>query len=191
MTKRILRSALIFLGITSIFPLCYLLYSYVAQNLWMILPAGDGLASATTWLDSNANGKKDSDEKYLPNVCIWYSYSLAGGATELDPCKYNSTDNQDGWGEFLPGGSCNAVFVFVQSPRGFHPTTDLVSNGCDAEFGFVQDTVSVNHKVMDIDEYVQQQNIFTALKRIAVGLIITVIGVFGTIWLERRPKESK
>lgn len=191
MIKRVIRSALIFLGIISIVPLCYLIYGYLTQNPWMILPVGDGQATASTWLDSNANGIRDPDEKNLPNVCIWYSYSLSAGVTESNQCEYTFTDNQGGWGEFLPGGSCDEVFIFVQSPSGFHPTTDVVSDGCDAEFGFVQANVMVDHKVLNIDEYVQQQNIFTRVKRITIGFIIIAISVLGTIWLEKPQKEGK
>ncbi len=155
------------------------------------MPVGDGQATAATWLDDNANGIKDTNEEYLPHVCIWFSESLPGGAVEPNPCKYSSTDDQGRWGEFLPGGSCKNVFVFTQSPSGFHPTTNLVSNGCDAEFGFVQENVPVSQHVLNIDEYIQQYDRSVAIKRAAIGLIITVIGILGTIWLEKEPKEDK
>ena len=191
MLKRALRSTMIFLGIISIFALCYLIYGVLAQNSWRILPVGDGQAIAVTWLDGNTNGIKDANEKYLPHVCIWSSYSLLGGAVESNQCEYSYADDQGRWGEFLPGGSCDEVFVFAQSPSGFHPTTNLVSNGCDAKFGFVQDNVPISHKVLSIDEYIQQQNRSTVLMRIVIGLIITVVGILGTVWLEKKPNEGK
>ncbi len=191
MIKRTLRSAIIFLGIVSIFPLCYLIYVVWSQNSWRVLPVGDGMASAITWLDSNANGVKEAGEQNLPNVCVWSSYSLEGGAVKSSPCNNSYTDQQGGWGEFLPGGSCKEIFIFAQSPSGFHPTTDLVSNGCDARFGFVQGNVPVNHKVLNADVYSQQHNRLATLKGIVLGLIITVVAILGTIWLEKRPKEDK
>jgi hypothetical protein len=190
MTRQIIRSIIIFWGIIAIFPACYLLYNYVVYN---VLPRGDGEEHVTTWLDSNANGIKDPGEKNLPNVCVWEGYSQSDGDDAYihpDICKNSFTDGNGEWWNFLPGGSCDELFVIAEAPKGFHATTNVVSRPCDTEIGFVQDNVPVNHKVLSIKEYFQQQNTFLLLKRIALGFIIIMIGIIGTIWLEKSPKEN-
>jgi hypothetical protein len=190
MAKRTIRSAIIFLGIVSIVPMCQLFYGFIAPYSWMVMPIGDGAASVTTWLDSNANGIKDAGEKNLPNVCVWSEFDLKTGAVFPVSCETSITDEHGRWDAFLPGGSCEKLFVFAKAPKGFHATTDLVSNGCDAKIGFVQENIVVTHKVLSIADYIQQQNMFSWLKRIAIGFIIVVVGILGTIWLEKPPKEN-
>jgi hypothetical protein len=188
MAKQTIRSAIIFFGIVAIVPMCQLFYGFFVPYFWMVLPAGDGSASVTTWLDSNANGIKDPGENNLPNVCVWSAFDLDSGAVFPVSCETSITDDQGRWGQFLPGGSCDKLFVFAKAPKGFQATTDLVSNGCDAKIGFVQENVAVNHKVLNIREYIQQQNRFSYLERITIGFIIIVVGIIGTIWLEKPPK---
>ena len=190
MAKRTIRSAIIFFGIVAIFPMCQLFYGFVSPYSWMVIPAGYDSAYVTTWLDSNANGIKDPGEKNLPNVCIWNGFSLESGAVFPVSCETSITDNQGEWSQFLAGGSCDELFVFAKPPKGFHATTDLVSNGCNAKIGFVQENVTVKHKVLSIKEYVEQRNMISWFTRIAIGFIIIVIGIAGTIWLEKPPKES-
>lgn len=189
MVKRTIRSAIIFFGIISIVPVFGLVRTYWESISWMILPHGDGLASATTWLDANANGLQDAGEGDLPDVCVWGEYSLYGGAVAPDPCAYSRTDQQGGWGQFLPGGECSEFYVFASPPAGFHATTDLVSGGCEAKFGFVQDDVPVNHRVLSIRDYIQQQDRFDSIKRIITTIIVLVLAIVGTVWLEKQPKE--
>ncbi len=191
--KKVIRSVVIFWGIVAIFPLCYLIYFFftTGDGSYWLFGARDGQASATTWLDSNANGIQDIDEKPLANVCIWSGYSPESGIPEfLDPCKghYQETTNEQGqWSTFLPGGGCDEVFVFVRVPEGYRPTTNLASNSCEAKFGFVPDTIEVKQKIINVEQFIQRQTVILWAKRTAIGLLILLIGIFGTIRLQKNP----
>jgi hypothetical protein len=194
MVKRIIRSSIVFWGIITLFPLFYILYQTAIHSDFYhsIFGISDGVARVTAWLDSNANGIRDQGEPPLPGVCIWYGYRPDSKIQDYaDPCQFedhDATDEQGQWGLFLPGGSCDIVYVFAKPPTGFQPTTDLASNGCSAQFGFVQEGIPVSHKVLSIGEFARRQIATTWAKRIGVGLFILAIASIGTIWLERRAK---
>ncbi len=191
--KKVIRSVIIFWGIAAILPLCYLIYLFFAtgEGSYWIFGARDGQASAVTWSDNNANGIQDAGEKPLANVCIWSGYSPDSGIREVsDPCEKDyqeTTDEQGQWSLFLPGGSCDEFFVFVRAPEGYQATTDLASNGCDARFGFAPDKVEVKQGILSVEQFVQQQITILWVKRIAIGLIILLVSIFGTIWLQKNP----
>lgn len=161
--KKLLRSAITFWGITAMFPLCYIIYNFftIGEGSYWIFGAQDGYASATTWVDVNANGIQDAGEKPLANVCIWSGYSPKSGVREtLDPCESDyleTTDEQGKWYRFLSNGSCKEYFVFTRAPDGYQATTDLASNGCDAKFGFALSTMEVNHRILGIEQFIRQQ----------------------------------
>lgn len=155
--------------------------------------AVDGVASATTWLDSNADGIKNADEKPLTNVCIWHGFNPEVGL-DLDYfCKtrnvYNSniTDENGIFSEFLPGAKCSDVFIFAKAPDGLQATTNLAINDCSATFGFVAKDVPVRHKIVSVDDFVQQRNLLIWITRICFALIIILVSVAGTIWLQKIP----
>jgi energy-coupling factor transporter transmembrane protein EcfT len=190
MNKIILRFVMIFWGVSTLFLISWLVYVFFTngEGSYWLFGARDGFATATTWLDSNADGIQDADEKPLANVCIWYGHVPESGIRELvDPCSGNhlSTDDKGQWWEFLPGGSCNDEFVFTKAPDGFQATTDLAADGCDAKFGFVSEDVQVKQKVISVEDFVRQKAIIFWLKRTFMILIIILISVVGTIWLQK------
>ena len=192
MMKKIIRSIIIFWGIVAIFPLCYLVYDFftVGEGSYWIFGARDGQTSVTAWLDKNANGSKDTNEPPLSGVCIWAGYRPDSVIQEYsDPCNFSDsavTDEQGNWDKFLPGGSCDNFYVFAKSPDGYQPTTDLTSNGCSAQFGFVENGVTVSHKVLSINDFARQRTTVLWITRIGVGLFIVVVAGFGTFWLEKK-----
>lgn len=188
--KKVIRSIIVFWGIMALFPLFYVGYAFFTfgEGSYWLFGARDGYASAITWLDNNADGIRNADEKPLANVCIWYGYNPESGIRDVvDPCRGNhfSTDGQGKWSEFLPGGSCEDYFVFVRAPDGFHATTNLASNGCDAGFGFISEDVQVEQKVLSVDEFVRQSILIAWIKRILAGFAILSVSVAGTIWLQK------
>jgi len=191
--KKVIRSAIIFWGIVALFPFFYFVYLFftIGEGSYWLFGAGDGQASAITWLDSNANGVQESDEKALANVCLWSGYRPESGNREFaDPCEgqnHDATDDQGKWGMFLPGGRCDDFFIFARVPEGFQATTDLASNGCEAAFGFALDKVEVKQRIRIVEQFVQQQTTFLWAKRIAISLIILVASISGTIWLQKNP----
>jgi len=189
MFKRTLRGAIIFWGIVVLIPGCYIAYYFIMQSPWFYV-ARDGMASATTWLDTNGDGVQDPNEDIFANVCIWYGYGPDSGIREYgDPCHGHqfSTDQQGRWQDFLPGGSCEDYFVFAKVPQGFQPTTNLGSNACDAKFGFVPQETQVKQKILSVNEFVRQRILFMWFQRLFLGMIIVAIGLAGTFWLQKEP----
>ena len=179
--KKAVRSIIIFWGIVALFLLCYLIYE--REISYRLFGLGDGQALATTWLDSNANGIQDPNEKPFANVFLWYGYNPSSGNI-----KYHfSTDEQGKWGEFLPGGRCDEVFVFAKPPDGFRATTDLASNACDAKFGFVAKDVLVKQDIIDVERFIQRKILIDWITKIIISLTVIVVGIIGTIWLQKEP----
>jgi hypothetical protein len=192
MAKKVIRSVVIFWGIIALFPLCYLIYILFTdgEGSYWFFGARDGQASVITWLDKNANGIREQNEPPMPGVCIWSGYGTDSIIQNYsDPCKfsYNAfTDEHGLWGQFLPGGSCDTFYVFAKAPDGYQPTTDLASDSCSAEFGFVENNVSVSHKVLSINDFARRQFTILWVKRIGTGLFILAIAIIGTFWLEKK-----
>jgi len=124
-------------------------------------------------------------------VCIWSGYSPESGIREfVDTCEgqnHDATDQQGKWDRFLPGGSCDENFIFARVPQGFQATTDLASNGCVAKFGFVSNEVQVKQRTSSVEQFVQRQFMLLWIKRIAIGLLILLVSISGTIWLQKNP----
>ena len=120
---------------------------------------------------------------------------MGSGVREfVDPCELQShlaTDDNGTWEQFLPGGKCEEIYVFVREPDGYQATTDLASNGCHAKFGFAPDGVPVERRVRSIEEFVQRNTILMWIRRIIIGLIILAVGILGTIWLQKEPKAAQ
>jgi hypothetical protein len=192
MMKKAIRSVIIFWGIVALFPLCYLIYIFftVGEGSYWVFGARDGQASVTAWLDKDANGIKETDEPPLSGVCIWTGYRPDSIIQNYsDPCKFSDsavTDEQGNWGEFLPGGSCDSIYVFAKAPEGYQPTTDLASNGCSAKFGFVENDVTVSRKVLSIDDFARRKITMLWITRIGIGLFTVAVAGFGTYWLEKK-----
>lgn len=190
--KKAIRSVIIYWGIVAIFPLCYLVYAFftVGEGSYWIFGLGDDVASVTAWQDKNANGIKDDDESPFPGVCIWYGYRPDSVIqNHSDPCQFSDngvTDEQGNWGQFLPGGNCEDIYVFAKPPNGYQPTTDLASNGCSAQFGFVENGVEVSHTVLSIDDFARRKITILWVNRIGIGLFIVAVASFGTFWLEKK-----
>jgi hypothetical protein len=188
--KRIVRSIVIFWGISAFFLFGYLTYGFFTDGpgSFYLYGAVDGVASATAWLDSNADGIQNVDEKPLANVCIWHGFNPEAGL-DLDYfCKTENaykTDENGGLGEFLPGAKCSDVFIFAKAPDGLQATTNLAINDCSAKFGFVAKDVPVKQKIVSIDDFIQQRNLLTWLTRICFALITIAVSVTGTIWLQK------
>jgi hypothetical protein len=189
--RKIIRTVIIFWGIAAIFSLCYAIYSVGGYRLFGL---GDGQASVTTWIDSNANGIQEIGEPPLANVCLWSGYNVISGVHVLvDPCEaeyHDATDDRGAWGEFLPGGKCEEYYVFVRTPDGYQATTDLGSNSCDAKFGFVPEDVLVKNGVRSVEEFVQRRIMLIWIERIIIGIIILSVGIAGTVWLQKEPQSK-
>lgn len=192
MAKKVIRSVIIFWGIIAIFPLCYFIYTFFTngEGSYWIFGARDGQATVSAWLDKNANGLREQNEPSFPGVCIWSGYRPDSVIQDYTyPCKfsdYDVTDKQGLWGKFLPGGNCDIFYVFAKAPDGYQPTTDLASNGCSAQFGFVENSATVSHKVLSIKEFSRRQITDLWIKRIGIGLFALVIASVGTFWLEKK-----
>jgi hypothetical protein len=190
--KKVIRSVIIFWGIVAIFPLCYLFYAFFTEGegSYWIFGARDGLASVTAWQDKNANGIKNDDEPPFPGVCIWYGYRPDSVIqNHSDPCQFLNdgvTDEQGNWGQFLPAGNCEDVYVFAEAPDGYQPTTDLASNSCSAQFGFVENSVTVSRKILSIDDFARRKITTLWVTRTGIGLFIVAVAGFGTFWLEKK-----
>ncbi len=190
MAKKILRSFFIFYGIVSLIFICGLLISYftTGEGSYRIWGAYDGQASIITWLDLNANGVKDLDEPPLSGVCIWADYLPHFYTVNTDNvCRYSPTTDENGeWGQFLPGGRCEDFYVTAIATEGYEPTTDMVSNSCSAQFGFVKNVSPVSKKLLTFNDFARQQQITALIKKIGVGLLVITIASLGTFWLEKK-----
>jgi hypothetical protein len=210
MIKKVIRSVVIFWGIaTAIFPPCYLVYAHftVGSVLYEFLDTRGRhpLVSATAWLDDNANGIQDPGEKALANVCIGWGEHAAivssdgpDAVSRILDLSYNfqckaeqviqpvATDEEGKWGGLVVE-SCQNVFIFARVPEGYQATTDLASaNGCvDAKFGFAPVGVQVKQKIDSVEQFIQREIVILWVKRIAIGMIILLAGIFGTIWLQK------
>ena len=192
MPKKVIRSVVIFWGIVAIFPLCYEIYYFFTEGegSYWVFGARDGLASVSAWLDKNANGIREQNEPPFPGVCIWSGYRPDSVIQDYsDPCQFydsHVTDEQGTWGQFLPGGSCETFYVFAKAPEGYQPTTDLASDSCSAQFGFVENGILVSHKVLSINDFARRQITILWVKRIGIGLFVLVVASIGTFWLEKK-----
>lgn len=100
---------------------------------------GDSGGYGSAWEDTNCDGDRDHGELPLAGVCVWSSTHVNAPTPSPEECTteqlQTDRDGRSGWA-FYPGTSCSDIFVFAQTPNGYHPTTDMVVNDCDGEFGF-------------------------------------------------------
>ena len=84
--------------------------------------------------DANANGKRDTGERPIPNVVVQIVSSTSGELRSL-----LETDSEGKIDEFLPGSSgCAAYRMHLSVPKGYWPTTAVVNSAdenCYFEFG--------------------------------------------------------
>ncbi len=185
--KHFVRSVIIFWGIVAIFPLISLGYSlFLNSDIYAdLFGIGDGGAYVLTWLDENANGLREENEPPLANVCVWFRYRPE---SQIENCEYEGyrrTDDNGKWGEFLAGSQCDEIYIFAAAPDGFQPTTDLAYRGCDADFGFVKESVKISRKVFTIDEFTRREITKVWIRNGIVGLFVFVVALLGTKWLEK------
>lgn len=131
------------------------------------LYSGDSGANIKVWLDKNGNGKQDKDEPFLPNICVWagyasspqnqYIYSLFSNWQEICKNQWHMTDQNGAWENFFAGGSCTEIYSAIHPPDGYFPTTEVVVNGCMAEFGLTQERPINEIQLINVEEYLQKQ----------------------------------
>jgi len=117
----------------------------VLALLVFMLTACDGVhdagADANVWEDTNCNGQLDEDEPPLEGICIWHGNRADSLVPYSEYCtsKGGQTNNKGRWsGGLLWNRKCTDVYIFVEIPDGFRPTTDVVVNDCFAEFGLAK-----------------------------------------------------
>jgi hypothetical protein len=143
----------------------------------------DAGANIRVWLDSNGNGKKDNDEPFLPNVCVWAGYASSfqalGAWEEICKKQYFMTDFDGAWSEFFAGGSCPEIYNAINVPENYFPTTPTIVNGCSVEFGLAQEKPTFEIQSPDAGLYLQQesQGEITTF-RVKTGIVVLLISVF-------------
>ena len=188
-TRRVLVFILISVGISALVILCNWAYFMVTE---FVGPVGDGSAVITTWEDSNANGIRDEGENPLPNVCVWYGFNpenanRKNSANDCNDMYAQYTDDQGLGGDgFLPGARCDEIYEFAIPPFGYQPTTDMVVNGCNADFGFAETSTRLTHTIETVDDFVYKTTVKIWSQRIIIGLGIIIIASIITVWLERK-----
>jgi hypothetical protein len=154
---------------------------------WMGLLGGDGFASADTWLDTNRNGQRDSNELPLAEVCVWGNVPFFQTSSEerlSSICEHSLTDWRGHWPEsgksyleFRAGANCNDILIFAKPPDGYESTTALVVNDCHAVFGFVPSSTartSATEYISIYEGYVRTANRKETLKR-AVNIAVILV----------------
>jgi hypothetical protein len=128
---------------------------------------GDAGASIKVWLDTNGDGKKDNNEPVLPNVCFWsgyityyesdYNHPPFNNWKEFCNNRANTTDTDGAWSEFLPGGNCTDYYNVINPPGNYFPTTPVLVNDCNAEFGLSQGKATSKTPSINVGQYLQNQ----------------------------------
>jgi hypothetical protein len=189
--KKAIRKIIVFIGLLGCFLIFYIACRFLFSGYHFSLHLGG--SSVTTWLDTNANGIKEEGEPPFPRVCLWKTTNIENRfSTDFNPCQseayQNMTDADGQWNDFLPYGSCKEEYIFVFVPKGYQPTTDLASNGCSAQFGFVEAGRVVTHKIVTAQEFIQRHVFWLWVKRVAIALTMLGLAILGTIWLEKPTK---
>jgi hypothetical protein len=126
------------------FPRCrFLISRLITLTLLLLLSCGPHpLAVARVWEDTNCNGEPDSEEKALSGICVWYS-SSATHTPDSEYCRYptNQTESDGHWSRALfDRHSCSGLYMGIQIPDGFQPTTDTLTEGCTGAFGLAPES---------------------------------------------------
>jgi hypothetical protein len=154
---------------------------FMSENPFYV--AHDSVVNILVWLDTNGNGKREINEPFLPNICIWAGYAsdfqYLGGWQEICSSQYFSTDSSGAWSNFFAGGSCPEIYNAIKLPEDYFPTTPTVANGCSVEFGLSQEKPTVEIKSQDVGHYLGKES---QKERIILGVIlgsvILLISVF-------------
>jgi hypothetical protein len=154
--------------------------------------AGDAGAYAYTWEDTDCNGQPDEGEAPLQGVCVWYGDPVDSAIPQPDYCasEWSQTDSEGRWdGGLLWNRSCKAVYIFVETPNGFQPTTDTVVNDCFAEFGFAPALTCPERSIMTAADLAARERTIRVTIALALSLgvgIITSIVLLGLLKRQRK-----
>jgi len=100
--------------------------------------AGDPIASAYFWNDSNCNGIQDIGEVPISNICINLVYQPNAPTPSESECKqpYTRSNERGYWtsGAFV---DCNGAYQVFRIPTGYELTTNVSNKGCKIKFGLV------------------------------------------------------
>lgn len=160
--------------------------------------AHDAGANIKVWLDTNGNGKRENNEPFLPNTCVWAGYASSfqslGGWQEICNNQYFSTDPSGAWSEFFAGASCPEIYNAINPPQNYFPTTPTIVNGCSVEFGLSQEKLSFETKSQDVGLYLEkesQKEITTF--RVKTSIVVLSISVFAGLvsFKTIRPVKAK
>ncbi len=148
----------------------------------------DSITTVNVWLDVNENGKRENDEPFMPNVCVWAGNDLEVNAfdswQEYCSNEYFLTDSNGAWHELVAGVGCSEVWNTVNVPENYFPTTPTIANGCEVEFGLSQEKPAF--EIQDGGLYLterlrEKEVIYNKNKRISDiknGLLILLTSVF-------------
>ena len=160
--------------------------------------AHDAGANIKVWLDADRDGKRDNDEPFLPNVCVWAGYASSfqslGTWQKICHDPYFVTDSGGTWSEFFAGGRCGEIYNAIHPPENYFPTTPTIVNGCSAEFGLSQGKPLFEIQSPIVEQYLQQEKRKEiTIFRTKIGLAIISISVFaGFVSLKiTRPVKSE
>ena len=172
---RIIAFFLVFAGV--VFAINY----FMSENPFYV--AHDAGANIKVWLDTNGNGKRENNEPFLPNVCVWAGYASSfqslGGWQYICSHPYFSTDSSGIWSEFFAGGSCPEIYNAINPPENYFPTTPTIANGCSVEFGLSQEKPTVEIKSQDVGLYLEKESQKeTTIFRVKIGIVVLLISVF-------------
>jgi len=169
---------------------------FMSENPFYI--AHDAGANIKVWLDTNGNGKRENNEPFLPNICVWAGYASSfqswSGWQEICNNQYFSTDSSGSWSEFFAGGSCPEIFNAINPSGNYYPTTPTIVNGCSAEFGLSQEKPSIEIKSQDVGLYLEKESQKeTTIFRLKIGIVVLLIFVFaGFVFFKIiRPVKAK
>ena len=143
----------------------------------------DAGANIRVWLDSDGNGKKDNDEPFLPNVCVWGGYASSfqslGAWEEVCKKQYFMTDSDGAWSEFFAGGSCTEIYNAINLPENYFPTTPTIVNRCSVEFGLAQEKPPFEIQSPDVGLSLQQESQEElTIFRVKTAVVLLLISVF-------------
>ena len=137
------------------------------------------VSTIKVWLDTNGNGKRESNEPHLPNICVWagdaWSFQILGGWQNICYFPDSSTYLSGARGYFLIGDSCSKIYNAINPPKDYFPTTPTIVKGCSAEFGLSKEKPLVEMKQQDVGLYLakESQNEDTILNvKIGVGILL-------------------
>ena len=110
---------------------------------------------------------------------VWRSCRFTNPAFRILRQRVGSNRCRGLWDSGLPWNrSCTDVYIFVRTPDGFQPTTDMVVNGCSAEFGFARSPACPKRAIRtpsDLVAHERKMQVLTNLAWVLVGSIVIVL----------------